>query len=284
MPGFTKRLKSGVSIASRWRLAVLGSLLMISGQAPLHAGKPREWTSADKMFKVKAEFVDQDETHVNLRRTDTQELIRVSRDKFSDTDQKFLRFFKSMESVRPLEIKRIEKRLAELKPQLTTAGRAVKDPLGRRATQMADQLDSRLKLLKANRPYIPRLSPLDFAVGQIGELDDDLIFSLGKRDGNKQFVGLAFYELRFVGPPLGMWSESVTHRPDSFSLEHAERLFGAMMPPAGFKQLKRGDREDQLLRTTGLEVVRADGGFNPNNVLAVFPLDEVKAWLKDERR
>ncbi len=53
--------------------------------------QPRLWSDSSGKFQVKAEFVSQDDRQVILRRTDTNALLPVPKERLSSADQEFLR-------------------------------------------------------------------------------------------------------------------------------------------------------------------------------------------------
>lgn len=135
----------------------------------------------------------------------------------ADSSTAVVRFQRSMESMRDVEAKRLEERINELNRELDKAKKArpasPKAGVGnvppgfeermKRATiavemalrkeaaalekanekevaALVKTLGQRLELINSGQPFLPRLSPKDFAVGQIGEFDDDFVLFMSK--------------------------------------------------------------------------------------------------------
>ena len=156
----------------------------------------KEWVSAEGRFRVNADLVGFDGGSVKLATTDGRN-IDVAVEELSVDDREFLwtqvsdpkfaatlpkavvDFKKSMEEMRPIEIKRVEDRLEKLRSELRAGSRQMNHPIAMQAKALVQQLAQRLTMLKSGKPYTPKLSPKDFRVGQVGTLDDDLLFGSG---------------------------------------------------------------------------------------------------------
>ncbi len=259
---------------------------------------PREWKSADGKFTIQAEFVSKTAEHVKLRKTDDKE-IDVPISKLSPADQEFLKklplipaeakvppevakILKAIEDQRDLEIMRLEQRIKKLEGDLKAGAKEAKNPLtdpggvARLAANSLKILKARHAALKKKGLLAPRLSPKDLAVGQIGELDDDLLFGANLHPPDRAHITIVFqgyeYQTKFVPKP--MWANSTTSRPDSFYLHSPE--FVKMAPE---REIQVGDKADVWLRSQVYEVT---GKATIGNVqhLLLQPLDmaPLKKW------
>ncbi len=192
-----------------------------------------------------------------------------------------IKFHKSMQSVRELETVRLEKRLKTLKEVVRLGAKDAKNPVAREATVLLRKLNSRLIVVKSDKPYVPRLSPKDFAIGQIGELDDDLLMSTTKIEGGVARISVMFEEFKYFTGLRGSWSRSTVSRPDSF---YVQADFAAEMPSSE-KEYDRASPENLLLRSHVYEVVEGKNrGAITDFVLTPFKMDEVQVWLKTEEK
>jgi hypothetical protein len=211
----------------------------------------REWGSADGRYRIIADLSGFNGRSVELSTAEGRN-ISVSVQELSETDRHFLwtqvsdpkfqstlpqlliDFKKSMESTRELEIKRVEVRLKKLKSELRAGSRQMNHPIARQARTLAEQLSSRLTTLQSRKPYLPTLSPKDFRVGQIGTLDDDLIFGATTAgEGDERKISVSFVELRStldmeqdVGSRVS-WHVSTINRPD---LMYIKADFASQLP------------------------------------------------------
>lgn len=273
----------------------LGILLVLSCQ-PLVAA-PRKWTSADGQFSVDAELVKLDATSVTLLKangtTATVTIERLSaadrqlvKDLPFDATPDVLQFLLQERQCRPLELARIEKRLLELKADLKAGAQAAKSPLlnqstvAKAAKQVTGMLEQRQRELKTAKFTIPRLNPLDMAVGQIGGFDDDIFASRCHLPGKGVAIISVMheefqYETRLPGQPA-IWVRGVISRPSSFAVR------GAIV--ANFQAGQEKDQQgpnSKLLRSTLWQVVGREGVGNNVSLFLLEPYDdaELKAWI-----
>lgn len=281
-------------------LLLLISLVPTPAQAEL-----RQWMTSDGKFKVEAELISSDGKLAKLKKSDGT-TVDVPLAKLSDADRKFvdspaakatppehppadlpesvIKFKKSLESLRKLETVRLEKRIEELRKQVRLGAKDAKNPVAQEATVLLRYLGTRLKVVKSSKPYVPRLSPKDFAIGQIGELDDDLLLSTRKGEGGIAWVGVMFEELDYrKAPPIppDRWSRTTISRPDIFYVRAS--FAGDLPSPA--RDYDRASPANRLLRSHVYEVVEAKKrGLVTDYVLAPFKMDEVSAWLLAEAK
>ena len=269
--------------------------------SPLVNAKLREWTSSDGKFKIKAELVRSDAASVTLLRTDGQE-VTVPLDKLSAADRKFLaeaarpaaapaglpdavvKFKAAMEAMRAVETARLKKRLEELKEHLHSGAKENKHPVAQEAKALQKALVQRLRLIEAGEPFIPRLSPKDFQVGQIGEFDDDLKFlpQTIEKDGSA-YVGIVFDEIRHrekLARDIVIWHHTTISRPDRI---HLRAPFAAALP-VGQHDFDRDSPANRAIRPHVYEVIdKEPRGLISDFALTTFKMDEVRAWFQSQR-
>jgi hypothetical protein len=156
---------------------------------PPVSAAPREWKSNTGAFTVRADLLGFDGREVKLKKMDGAE-IAVPLEKLSEVDRKYLgktpltatvvKFQGAMEGIREVEAERLKVRLEELLEQLSSGSKEDKHPVAQEAKVLQRNLAYRLKVIKSGEPFLPRLSPKDFAVGQIGEFDNDLAFNTSR--------------------------------------------------------------------------------------------------------
>lgn len=236
----------------------------------------------------------------------------------ADLPQSVVRFRKSMELMRGVEASRLERRINELKRVLDQARRAKpaapkvvagNAPPGlearmKRATNaveaalrqqaaakvrasesavitLAKTLGQRLELVNSGKPFFPRLSPKDFAVGQIGEFDDDFVLLMSKPGMDEAKISVMFREWQCVSDliegetaPLSL---ARVFRPDSFYVR-SEIVRPLAKVEDGFVN---DSLTNQLLRMQFFEVVdKIPRGATSDYVLVPFQMDETLAWMK----
>lgn len=240
----------------------------------------------------------------------------------ADSPPAVVLFRKSMESMRAVEARRLEERIDALKRELDKAKKAKpaapkvdagKAPPGfqermKQATNAVElalrkeaaalekanekevaalvkTLGQRLELLNSGKPYLPRLSPKDFAVGQIGEFDDDFVLSMTKPGKDEAIISVLFDEWKclpdyiYIRGGTAPLSRGWVSRPDSFYLR------SDIVAP--LVDVERGDERDtptnRLLRKHFFEIVGTiPRGAISDYVLVPYPRDEILAWLKVE--
>lgn len=316
-------------------------LMLFSLWPTLVQAELREWSSSDGKFKIEAELVGFAADLVKLKKADGT-VIKVPAARLSATDLKYLesrkkefppaqepkadlpievvRFRKSMESMRDVEARRLEKRINELKRELEKAKKAKpaapkvdagKGPPGfegrmkkatdavemvlrkeaaanekaneKEVTALVKALGQRLELVNSGKPFLPRLSPKDFAVGQIGEFDDDFVLSMSKPGKDEARISVLFDEWRclpeFIRGGTVRLSRGWVSRPDSFYLR------SHIVAPLVDVEIG-GDRDcptNRLLRKHFFEIVdKIPRGAISDYVLVPYQMDEILAWLKDE--
>ena len=278
--------------------AVCLLLLAASGAAA------RKWTDQTGKYTVEAELVEVRGDKVVLKKP-TGEVITVSIGRLSAADRQFLanvqdgkknaggelpaavvKFKAAMESMRPIETRRIEKRLEKLQEQLRSGQNQMRHPLANEARLLSRNLTQRLKLLESGEPFVPRISPKDFQVGQIGELDDDLGLFAGKaeKDGSVYiYVTFAVIEHKMPVPQMpSLWHRTTVSRPDRF---HLRAPFAADLPAGNTSDFDRNSPTNRLLRSHVYEVIdKEPRGMVTDYVLTPFPMDEVQAWLAEEAK
>lgn len=301
----------------------------------------REWSSSDGKFKIEAELAGFAEDIVKLKKADGS-VIKVSAARLSTTDRKYLesstneffparepnedlsteveRFRISMESIRDVEVRRLEKRIDQLKRESEKAKRVKpevqkvgdgKAPPGvdsrsKKATYAAEEalrkkvaaqeranerevaaliktLGQRLELVKSGNPFLPRLSPKDFAVGQIGEFDDNFVLLMSKPGKEEATISVMFEEWKYL--PEFMRRENAplsrrwVSRPDSFYLR--SDMVAPLVDVETDKD--RSSPTNCLLRKHYFEIVeRIPRGAVSDYVLVPYQMDEILAWLKVE--
>jgi len=317
-------------------------LMLFSLWPTLVQAELREWSSSDGKFKIEAELMGFDADLVKLKKRDGTE-IKVPAARLSAADLKYLesrkkeflpaeelkadlrtavvRFRKSMESMRDVEARRLEKRINELKRELEKATKAKpadpkvdagKAPPGfeeriKKATNavqivlrkeaaaiekanektvaaLVKTLGQRLELVNSGKPFLPRLSPKDFAVGQIGEFDDDFVLSMSKPGKDEAGISVLFEEWKclpeFMRGKTVPLSRGWVSRPDSFYLR--SNIVAPLVEVD-----RGGDRDcptNRLLRKHIFEIVdNIPRGAISDYVLVPYQMDEILAWLKDEK-
>lgn len=191
-----------------------------------------------------------------------------------------VKFKQAMEKIRETEEERLESRIAELKKQLRFGARDTKHPVAQEAKGVARNLALRLTLVKSGKAFVPRLSPKDFEVGQIGEFDDDLLFSAnGPKEGMAQ-IHVMFEELRYEDrlANLKVWHHNTVSRPDHFRL----RADFVQNLQANERDYERASQANRQLRSHVYEIVARERpeGF----ILEPFTMDEVQDWLKKDKK
>jgi hypothetical protein len=211
--------------------------------ASLNNVSARQWVSRDGKFKVQADLLRFDGLVAALQRADGS-IANVPVDRLSPEDREFLwtqvddprfaaaippalkTFKKVMQGMRPIEIRRIEARMDQLRKELRSGVREIKHPVGQQAKALMRHLAQRLNMLNSGAAFIPTLSPKDFRVGQIGKLDDDLQFSIrAEPDGGELPISVTFLELRHtndIGNVAGFrnsWHQRTVSRPDLMFLK-----------------------------------------------------------------
>lgn len=279
-------------------------LVTFSFAAPPRTLTAREWSSADGKFRVNAELDGFDGDSVELSTADGRN-ISVPVEKLSARDRQFLwtqvhdpmfaggvpqaliDFQSSMESTRALEIKRTEDRLKKLRRELSAGARQMNHPIAGQARAMTKQLSARLTRLKSGKPSIPTLSPKDFRVGQIGTLDDDLVFGVSADgDGDERKVSVSFIELRSTldidvdAGSHASWHVSTINRPD---LMYIRSDFASQLP------MSPPDRDpnspiNQMLRQHVYRIVeQRPRGLARDYVLSPFDMQDVHPLLLGRR-
>lgn len=316
-------------------------LMLLSLRPTIVQAELREWSSSDGKFKIEAEFVGFDADLVKLKKGDGTE-IKVPADRLGAADLKYLesrkkkfppaeepkadlptavvRFRKSMESMRNVEARRLEKRIHELKRELDLAKKAkpaapkvvagkappglearmqkatiaVEMALRKEATAKAKAnenkvdapvrtLGQRLELVNSGKPFFPRLSPKDFAVGQIGELDDDFVLFMSKPGKDEARISVMFREWQCVSESMRGETVPMTRawvsRPDSFYVRSE-----IVMPLANVENgFDNDSRTNRVLRKHFFEVVeKIPRGATSDYVLVPYQMDETLTWLKEE--
>lgn len=259
----------------------------------------RQWTSHDGKFKLEAELVDSDGEKATLRRADGT-TIDVPLKRLSDLDRKFVEshagdvrqivpkadetpkslteFQMALEGTRKAEAKRLEKRIQELQEFVRLGSKNKKDPATREATTLLCDLGNRLKLVKSDKPYMPRLSPKDFSVGQIGELDDDLLLHILKIEEGTARIGVLFEEWKFFTGNPGFWTRGKVSRPD---LVYLRAPFTANLALSKHGEDDQTEPSIRLIRSHVYKVVeKRPRGAASDYVLEPFKIDEVQTWLK----
>lgn len=325
----------------KYPVFICAMLMVFSFWPTLAQAELREWSSSDGKFKVEAELIGFDGKHVKLKKVNGLE-INVPTTRLSKKDLEYLesrkkdflpaqapkadlpiaveRFRKSMESMRDVEAKRLEKRIDQLKRELEQAKKAKPaapkagagtTPPGfeermKRATEAVEgtlrkeaaaqekanekevaalikKLGQRLELINSGKPFLPRLSPKDFAVGQIGELDDDLLLSLLKSENKEATISVMFEEWKCLpnfmqGKHVPLNLQTVS-RPDKFYLRGD--LVGSLVDAE--KGHERNSPTNRLLRKRHFEIVeKIPRGAASDYVLVPFEMDAVLVWLNDE--
>lgn len=187
-----------------------------------------------------------------------------------------VKFHKSMVQLREKEAVRLEERIKLLKETVRLGARDVRSPNLRTGTNLLNTLNQRLKVVKSDKPYIPRISPKDFALGQIGELDDDMQLSTSKGVDGVAGVGVKYEFLGYFTGQPGVWVHGVEVG-DTFQVRadftaNLQRAMG---------EYNRADPSVRLLRSHVYEVVEEKPrGLISNYILAPFKMDEVNAWLR----
>jgi len=262
----------------------------------------RKWTDQTGKYTVEAELVDVRGDKVVLKKP-TGEVITVSIENLSVADRKFLadarglkkpadpelpaavvKFKAAMEAMRPIEVRRIEKRLKKLQEELRSGASQLRHPVAIQAKLVSRNLTQRLKLIQSGEPFVPRISPKDFQVGQIGELDDDLLLSAqGTEKDGSAYISVMFevFEHKMPVPRMpSQWHRNTVSRPDRF---HLRAPFAAGLPAQ--QNLDRRSPPDQLLRAHVYEIVdKEPRGMETDYVLTPFPMDEVRAWLTQQAK
>ena len=191
-----------------------------------------------------------------------------------------VKFKQAMEKIRETEEKRLESRIAELKKQLRSGARDTKHPVAKEAKVLARNLAQRLTLVKSGRAFVPRLSPKDFKVGQIGEFDDDLLFSANSPDDGMAQIHVMFEELRYEDKlaNLKIWHQNTVSRPDHFRVR--ADFIGNLQ--TNERDYERTSQTNRLLRSHVYEIIAKEtpGGF----ILAPFRMDEVQDWLRKDQK
>lgn len=186
----------------------------------------------------------------------------------------------------------MEERIEALREQLRLGAKNANHPMARNATAFLRDLDERLAVVKSGQPYMPRLSPKDFAVGQIGQLDDDLRLNILKVEGDVASIGVMFEKLgdeqSHPGRPVSWTYIGVP--PGQFSVR-AE--FVADLPPP--EELAGGKKfvvfhddawpANRLLKSHVYQVVAGEKrGLITDYVLEPFKMDDVGVWLRAEAK
>ena len=191
-----------------------------------------------------------------------------------------IKFHKSMESLRKLETVRLEKRLEALREAVRLGAKDPKNPVAKEATVLMRDLGTRLKLVKSGKPYVPRLFPKYFAIGQIGELDDDLRLTSRTDEAGVARISVSFEELGYLTGQPGIWSRN-THGADSF---YVRATFADDLPSPA-RDNDRNSPTNRLLKSHVYEVVEGKKrGAVTEYVLTPFKMDEVQVWLKAEEK
>jgi hypothetical protein len=179
-------------------------------------------------------------------------------------------------------IKTYQKAIAAAEKGFEKESAAKAKTLQREAAALQKTLEQRLALVQSGQPYLPRLSPKDFAIGQIGELDDDLILKMSPKGKDEARVGVLFDELQYDDTGLGgvPWLHVKVSRPDSFFVR------GDLVPPLA--EIK-GEREladftQRALRKRVFEIVEEiPRGAVSDFVLVPFEMEGVTPWLNAEK-
>ena len=191
-----------------------------------------------------------------------------------------VKFKQSMEKIRETEEERLESRIAELKKQLRSGAKDTRHPVAKEARLLARNLAQRQTLINSGKAFVPRLSPKDFEVGQIGEFDDDLLFSANSPDDGMAQILVMFEELRYEDQlaNLKVWHHNTVSRPDHFRLR--ADFIGNLQTNG--RDHERTSQTNRLLRSHVYEIVAREtpGGF----ILSPFRMDEVQDWLKKDQK
>jgi hypothetical protein len=261
----------------------------------------RQWASRDGRFKVTADLVGFDGRVVEIQKADGNRL-KVSVDRLSPADCEFLWtqlddpriaatipqnlrvFRKAMELSRPTEIRRLEKRLENLRKEIRSGSRDRNHPVGQQAKTLAKHLGQRLRLLESGAAFVPTLSPKDFRVGQIGTLDDDLQFTIRSQpNGNERKISITFYEYRHINKLPGMrnsWHVTTIARPDLMFL-NAD--FVQQLPETHLDRDPKS-RANRLLRGHVYQVVETrPRGAARDFVLTPFTMNDVEPLLSENK-
>ncbi|XZE54188.1 SHD1 domain-containing protein [Planctomycetaceae bacterium SH139] len=259
----------------------------------------RHWTSSDGRFRVQATLVGFDGSAILIQKADGKR-IEVPINRLCQADREYLwtqieepqfaatipadlrEFRNAMESMRAVEVRRIERRLENLRKQLRSGARDTRHPLLREAKGLIKQLGQWLELLKSGAAFVPTISPKDFRVGQIGRFDDDLQFSIGKADvGKERKISISFFEYRHIIELPGArnnWHVRTISRPDLVVLKAD---FSQQLPETRLDRRPNAPA-NRLLRAHVYRVVdvRPRGGTR-DFVLSPFPMDDIRPMLAD---
>ncbi|MCS7466929.1 SHD1 domain-containing protein [Stieleria sp. ICT_E10.1] len=261
----------------------------------------RQWVSRDGNFKVQAELVGFDGFVVEIQKADGNR-AKVPIDRLSVADREYiwtqiddpqiapgvppaLRTFKqAVDLSRPVEIRRIEKRLEALRKELRSGSRDVNHPVGQQAKTLAKHLGKRLVLLKSGAAFTPTLSPKDFRVGQIGTLDNDLQFTIrSKPEGDERKISISFYEHRHINELPGArnnWHTTTISRPDLMILKAD---FVNQLPETHLDRNRRSPT-NRLLRARVYQIVESrPRGAAKDYVLTPFAMGDVEPLLMGKR-
>jgi hypothetical protein len=202
----------------------------------------------------------------------------------ADLPDAVVKFQKSLETMRDIEAKRLETRIDTLDKQLKR-GKTDTRPGTKEALALQKQLNQRLKMIKSDKPFIPRLSPKDFAVGQIGELDDDVVLEMSEPGKEEATIQVMFDELTYIGgsstPVAVSWTHARVYRPDFLYVR------SPIVAPLT-KAERNGDRNsptNRMLHPLSFEIVdRKAFGLEWRYVLVPFKMDEVRPWLRTQAK
>jgi len=121
-------------------------------------------------------------------------------------------FARSMHAMRSVESERIDHRIRKLRQHLRAGTATRTDPIGLQAREQLQQLTQRFEQLQSSDPFLPRISPRDVEVGQVGELDDDLQFAIqaDPETGSRRLLATTI-EFRYINRLPGGNSPKLRH-------------------------------------------------------------------------
>lgn len=277
-------------------LLVVAYLLLTSADCIV----AREWISSDGKFRLQADLFRFNGMIAELKKGDGN-IAKVPVYRLSADDRQFLwtqvnnphfaavispslkTFKTATEEMRPIEIRRIETRIENLRKELRAGARDIKHPIGQQAKALMRHLVDRLKVLKSGAAFVPALSPKDFRVGQIGTLDDDLQFSIGSEpDGDEIKIGITFHEVRSTNDLADIpgyrssWHHLTVSRPD---LMYLKSNFVDRLPKTHLDR-KLNSPANRMLRSHVYQVVEVrPRGAAKDYVITPFAIDTIEPLL-----
>jgi SLA1 homology domain 1, SHD1 len=259
----------------------------------------RVWTSGDGKFTVEAALIRAEGDAVVLKRKDGVE-VTVMLSNLSAKDREFAaraapikagerlppaveQILQAIDSQRDAEIKRLIARRDEIKVVLRRGRDQLKTKFGMESQELLKTVNGRIAQLENGECVVPRLSPKELAAGQLGALDDNLIFShVLTRGPMEMTVAPLFIRPRFTDLVDGMDRLIVSQ----VSAECVLVIRG--VPTAG---LKAGEPREHTSPTNRamqrvFEVLEQEiqMGGGKAFVLRPFELDEVNVWLTKHAR